>query len=241
MVDSILYGMGLQGVIIATVKNGIITFMEQEEKGWNADHGYTIIQFANLSPSIGSKLRKVYSSIKTYKFNKETIDYMSLWDPANPAWLAVANLIEAVTNAPTGQAVEMINNLFAISADENEWWQNLALLLGWNTWDVNVEVKSSKIRDKAKKFINNMEKEAKNIEAYDREVKEGKKDIKCVGAAKDGRCGNIAIKGTMYCTIHEKVEQREDEKEFRCKGKRTNGEQCNMMTTSKSGYCVYHD
>ena len=241
MVDSILYGMGLQGVIVSTVKNGIITFMEQEEKGWNADHGYTIIQFANLSPSIGSKLRKVYSSIKTYKFNKETIDYMSLWDPANPAWLAVANLIEAVTNAPTGQAVEMINNLFAISDDENEWWQNLALLLGWNTWDVDVKVKSYKIRDKAKKFINNMEKEAKNIEAYNKEVKEGKKDLKCVAAAKDGRCGNIAIEGTMYCTVHEKVEQREDEKEFRCKGKRTNGEQCNMMTTSKSGYCVYHD
>ena len=241
MVDSILYGMGLTGVVIATVKNGIITFKEQEEKGWNADHTYTIIQFANLSPTIGSKLRKIYSSIQTYKYNKETIDYMSLWDPANPAWLAVGNLIEAFTNAPAGQVTEMINNLMAISKDENEWWQNLAILLGWNTWDVNVETKSSKLRDKAKNFMTNIAKEAKNIEAYNKEIKEGKEDIKCVAAAKDGRCGNPVLPGEMYCTVHEKVKQREDGEDVRCKGKRTNGDQCKMMTTSKSGFCVYHD
>ena len=166
---------------------------------------------------------------------------MSLWDPANPAWQAVGNLIEAVTNAPTGQAVEMINNLIAISADENEWWQNLSLLLGWNTWDVDVETKSNKLKGKAKEFINNAAKEAKNIEAYNKEVKEGKEDIKCVAAAKDGRCGNPVLPGEMYCTVHEKVLQRTDDKDVRCKGKRTNGEQCKMMTTSKSGYCVYHD
>ena len=38
------------------------------------------------------------------------------------------------------------------------------------------------------------------------------------------------------CFLH-----REDDKLVRCKGKRTNGEQCKMMTTNKSGYCVYHD
>ena len=243
MVDSILYGMGLHGAVIATVKNGIITFVEQEEKGWNADHTYTVLQFANLSPTIGSKLRKIYAGIQTLKYNKETIDYMSMWDPQNPAWQALGNFIEAFTNIPTGEVAETITNLMSISNSENEFYQNLALLLGWNTWDVDVETKSSKLREKAKGFIRDSAKEAKNIEAYNKELKEEKKDIKCVAASKNesGRCGNPVLPGEMYCTVHEKVLHREDDKLVRCKGKRTNGEQCKMMTTNKSGYCVYHD
>jgi len=243
MVDNILYGMGLQGAVVATVKNGVIKFVEQEERGWNADHAYTIIQFAQLSPTLGSKLRTLYTGIQTLKYKKEVINYMDWWDPQNPAWMAVANFIQAFTNIPTKEIPETINNLLSISTSENEWWQNLALLLQWNTWDVGVETKPDKLRDIAKDFAKDIQQEAANIEAYKKEKKEGKKDIKCVAASdnESGRCGNPVKPGLMYCTVHEKVEQREDGEETICKGFRTNGKPCNMPTRAKSGLCVYHD
>jgi predicted kinase len=243
MVDNILYGMGLQGAVVATVKNGVIKFIEQEERGWNADHAYTIIQFAQLSPTLGSKLRTLYTGIQTLKYKGEVIDYMDWWDPQNPAWMAVANFIQAFTNIPAAKIPMAINNLLSISSNENEWWQNLALLLQWNTWDVGVETKADKLRDIAKDFAKDIQQEAVNIEAYKKEKKEGKKDIKCVAASdnESGRCGNPVKPGLMYCTVHEKVEQREDGEETICKGFRTNGKPCNMPTRAKSGLCVYHD
>ena len=42
-----------------------MTFMKQEEKGFKADHAYTVLQLHNLSPPIGSKARKLYSGIQT--------------------------------------------------------------------------------------------------------------------------------------------------------------------------------
>ena len=63
MLDSILSGLGLGGNVVATLKNGVIQYNNQNKKGWNADHTYTILSLANISPTIGSKLRKVYSSI----------------------------------------------------------------------------------------------------------------------------------------------------------------------------------
>ena len=243
MVDNILYGMGLQGAVIATVKNGVIKFIEQEERGWNADHAYTIIQFAQLSPTLGSKLRTLYSGIQTLKYKGEVIDYMDWWDPQNPAWMAVANFIQAFTNIPAAKIPMAINNLLSISANENEWWQNLALLLQWNTWDVGVKTKADQLRDIAKETAGDIKQEAINIEAYKKEKKAGRKDIKCVAASdnESNRCGNAVKPGFMYCTVHEKVEQREDGEETICKGVRTNGKPCNMPTRAKSGFCVYHD
>ena len=75
---------------------------------------------------------------------------MDLWVPQNPAWSSVANLISGLTNIPLDRAVNKVNNLLAISADENEWWQNLSLALGWNTWDVGVETKAKEIREEVK-------------------------------------------------------------------------------------------
>ena len=32
----------------------------EEKKGFTADHTYTVLELANLSPALGSKLRKIY-------------------------------------------------------------------------------------------------------------------------------------------------------------------------------------
>ena len=47
--------------------------------------------------------------------------------------------------------------------------------------------------------------------------------------------------GKKFCTIHEKVEQRKDGAKSQCKAIKSNGKRCKMQTSSKSGYCYYHD
>ena len=71
MVDSALSGGGVGGKAIATTKNTVREFLKQRERGFNADQAYTLLQALSFSPPIGSKLRKIYSSIQTDKFNKD--------------------------------------------------------------------------------------------------------------------------------------------------------------------------
>ena len=54
MINSILNGMGLTGAVVVTVKSSYLRYRKEKKKGWNADHTRTIIEFANLSPTIGS-------------------------------------------------------------------------------------------------------------------------------------------------------------------------------------------
>ena len=138
MVDSALSGGGVGGKAIATTKNTVREFLKQRERGFNADQAYTLLQALSFSPPIGSKLRKIYSSIQTDKFNKDvflkrgfTLD--------NPIWGGVGNVIEGVTNAPLGRISNMMLQLDNVLDSRNETWQRLALALGWNTWDLGIK------------------------------------------------------------------------------------------------------
>jgi hypothetical protein len=165
MADTILRGTGIYGAGASTVKNIILKFIEQDKKGFRADHTYTVIEFANLSPPIGSKLRRLYSGIQTYKFNKDVIP---VYGPGigNPIYQVVGNTVSAFTNVPLDRAVNKINNVRAALNRENTTWQRIANFLGWNTWDVGSEsdpdmpaikkeakkrAKFNKSRDKARK------------------------------------------------------------------------------------------
>ena len=80
MIDTTLKGgFGLPGAFISTIKNAYTEYDKQEQKEFMADHTYTILALANLSPSVGSKLRKVYSAIQTKRFEKDVIEERE-WD-----------------------------------------------------------------------------------------------------------------------------------------------------------------
>ena len=256
MIDSILNGMGLTGAVAATIKNGYLRYQKEKKKGWNADHTRTIIEFANLSPTIGSKLRRLYGAIRTEQMNQEAIEGMG-FTLENPAFNSMAQLVAATTNIPLDRAVQKCQNLILASKDETEFWDSFALVMGWNPWDLGIEstarkeqkkfkLKSQKEREAEKEDIKTKEKEEALkpvIEKEKKQEKEGKKTIfNCVAVNKHGiRCSNSVNKAGQRCTVHQKVEVREDGKQTKCKAKRTNGQPCNMMTTAKSGFCVYHD
>ena len=154
MVDSILRGSGVYGAIASTVKNTIMKYIEQEDKGWNADHTYTIIEAVNMSPPIGSKLRKVYGAIQTWKFNKKIIPKMDKLDIANPVWDMIGQLVSGTTNIPLDRAVRKMTNLKYALDDEHATWQRIFMALGWTSWDLGVknpEIEKLKKRSTSKK------------------------------------------------------------------------------------------
>jgi antitoxin component of RelBE/YafQ-DinJ toxin-antitoxin module len=252
MVDSLLVGMGFTGVIAKTVKNSYLQWNTQRKKGHNADHARTILEFANMSPTIGSKLRKLYSATQTEKYNQDVIDEMG-FDINSPAVNVMANVISATTNIPTDRAVQKVQNILLASKSETEVKDKIALVLGWNPWDLDIETEAKKIREevkgkagKRKKQENIIKKEKElqpTIEKEKEQEEKGTKTIFNCGAIRtDGtRCSNSVTKAGAKCTVHQEVKQRPSGKETKCKAKRTNGKPCNMMTTATSGFCVYHD
>ena len=164
MVDTILRGTGVYGAGVSTLKNILLKFRAQEAKGWNADHTYTVIEAANLSPPIGSKLRKLYSGIQTWKFNKDAIgDYGP--GIGNPIYQAVGNVVAAGTNIPLDRLFNKINNVKASLNSKNQAWQRFANFLGWNTWDVG-SVSDDKL-EKLKKKKKRGKKRKPNSSAYE--------------------------------------------------------------------------
>ena len=138
VIDSLLRGTGIYGAVVATAKNIMLEFWKQDNKGYRADHAYTMLQFANISPPIGSKLRKLYSATQTRKFNKRAMEKMG-YTFNNPIVPAIGLAVEAFTNVPLGRAITKINNAKAALSEDVEMWQRMALIMGWNTWDLGVE------------------------------------------------------------------------------------------------------
>ena len=249
MLDSLLSGIGYGGKAISTLKNTVQEYLEQRDKGFRADHAYTLLSALSFSPPIGSKLRKLYSAIQTEKFNKDIIMKRG-FTLDNPVWSAVGNVIEATTNIPLGRLSSKMLNIDNALDSNNETWQRLALMLGWNTWDlgirdpdlegVKLEVKEQKKQEKK------LEKEAKEKEKEKEEqkkVEENKKkdDGRCAAFNKSGeRCKSEAVSGG-YCTVHEKKEQRQDGSKVQCSQIKSDGKRCKMQTSNKSGKCYYHD
>jgi hypothetical protein len=138
MIDSILRGSGIGGAIVATTKNLILEFMEQNKKDYNFDSGSVVVEALNLSPPIGSKARKLKNALDTYKYNRE---YMKEYgfDIDNPAVSATSNLVSAATNVPIDRAVRKVQNVQGALNSENKTWERIALMLGWSKWDVGIK------------------------------------------------------------------------------------------------------
>jgi hypothetical protein len=177
---------------------------------------------------------------------------MSYFDFDNPVHEAIANVVSGVTNIPLDRLIKKVNNVDAAITEEISTIERLALLMGWNTWDLDIEDQDiiaveeeiKERKDKERKEKNKKKKAEKQLQKkQENEVKEqenkDKDDGRCIAVTSSGaRCKNEAV-ANGYCTIHAKVEQ--GDKEVQCSKIKSNGERCKMKTTAKSGLCFYHD
>ena len=145
MMDSLLRGTGIQGAVLVAIKNTINKYYSEEEKGFTANHAYTLIEAANLSPAIGSKLRKLHTAIQTNKFEKDVIEKRG-WDVTidgkfnlSPKYSIVGDLAAATLNLPLDRAIQEVQGVAEALDDRNTKWQRIAMAMGWRTWNVGAE------------------------------------------------------------------------------------------------------
>tara|TARA_Y100000004_G_scaffold27318_1_gene27905 strand:- start:261 stop:7424 length:7164 start_codon:yes stop_codon:yes gene_type:complete len=161
-IDSILRGSGVGGAIVSVLKNAVIKYGEQKEKGWGKQLGVISDELLQLSPPVGIKIRKLDSFEKTMEYNKKVIPEMSKFDIDNPIWDAYGNLVEGATNVPVARLLRKVENVRTALDSENAWWQRLALGLGWSKWELGIEDKEIKeVKEQIKKTNKQINKETK--------------------------------------------------------------------------------
>ena len=180
MIDTLLRGSGIAGAVISTIKNGIRRYQFEETKGFTADHTYTIIELANLSPPLGSKLRKVYSGIKTKTFERDVIAERG-FDVTidgkfnlSPSYQVVGDIASGVANIPLDRLVAEVNAVTEALDARNTIYQRIALAMGYRTWDVNAKNEEGdkiKVEGKARR-----KEEGKIKSAETRKRKKAEKD-----------------------------------------------------------------
>ena len=145
MVDTLLRGTGIYGAIAATLKNTIVKFYENEGKDpFAKDNADILLEAANLSPVVGSKLRKLNNALKTREFEKDVISERG-WEITrdgrlnlSPSYRVLGSGAEALLNIPLERTIAEIDALIEMTDQRNSSLERIALALGWRTWDVGV-------------------------------------------------------------------------------------------------------
>ena len=135
-IDSQLKGLGIQGAVVAGVKNALLTIAEEADKT-SPKFEEALDDLLSIAPALGSKIRKIKSAARTVSWNRKEIKEKG-FSMDNPAYLAGAQVISATLNIPLDRAVMKINNMRNILNPATENWQKVALALGWSGWDVGL-------------------------------------------------------------------------------------------------------
>jgi hypothetical protein len=200
MLDTLLRGIGVYGALFSTAKNTLIRASEELGKNYGKkDYSKIMQELVSLSPPIGSKVRKIMSAIKGYDFNKDIISQMD-HGINNPAWNIFSNVVEGVTNAPVARIQNKLNNVREAFEGDHEMWQRIALVMGWNKWDLGI--KDTEIQE-AREKVKQQKKEDKQ-KAKEKTKKPVRKKVRCVARKSNGkRCKNMTNNKGMKCYAHQ--------------------------------------
>ena len=153
-IDTILRGSGIYGVAVSTLKNMIIKFAEQREKGYNKDESAVLMEALNFSPVVGIRARSIVNAEKTVNYNEKVIKEMETFDIDNPMWSAVTNYVQ-VTGLPANRVYQKTINLRNASDNQYTAFQRALFFSGYTTWSLNLgdtqKMKDIKEKVKSKK------------------------------------------------------------------------------------------
>jgi hypothetical protein len=145
VLDSILRGTGFIGGVAATLKNTVVKYLEEQAKKQKAEYAKVVLEAANISPPIGSKLRKTYSALQQTKYDKDLIAARG-WGVMQdgrvhlgPMYSVTGKLVEVGTNFPMDRLVNKVENVSQAFNSENTAMQRLATGLGYSPWTVGIE------------------------------------------------------------------------------------------------------
>ena len=168
MVDSLLFGLGFGGAIVSTTKNILMRIADEAVKD-KPNYREIPDDIFDVSSVVDAKFRKLKSAAKTFTFNRKEMKRRG-WSIDNPAYLAVAQVISAVTNAPVDRVLMKVNNLRQASDESVRMWTRVALVMGWSGWNFGLPYwgRQSTIDREAKedeKLKENHAKQVKEVKA----------------------------------------------------------------------------
>ena len=134
--DTLIRGTGLKGVFLATVKNAIVK--AYEKSGDPEAFGEVALEIANISPSIGIKLRALSKSWKAFTYNVDEIMYKGFSLDNTYAIETLTSLTSATLNFPADRLYTKVTNVRDALNSEYETWQRLAFILGYNKYNLGL-------------------------------------------------------------------------------------------------------
>ena len=144
MTDNILRGLGISGQVVSVLKNTAFDIYERSGRS-RPEYIDAAWELIRLSPVISSKVSRVKQALWNFdskKRRQEMIDKGFSID--NPAYMATAKIISAVTNVPVDRLLLKMENVMDATAAETETWMRIALLLGWPKWQLEPKMKKKK-------------------------------------------------------------------------------------------------
>ena len=194
--DTILRGTGVYGAAVSTLKNTLLKWREESQKGWKRDDLNIALEAISLSPPLGSKMRKIIGATRTEKYNKGVSKEIGL-RIENPNLSIAANWTEALLNIPVARVVRKANNVEEAITGNHDLWQRVALASGWNRWDVGVKDEEL---EEAKQAVKDKKKKTKEKEKKEKQ----KKKVRCTRIKSNGqRCKNKTDKKNKRCYAHQ--------------------------------------
>ena len=153
MLDSILRGTGVGGAIVTVGKNTLIK-MAKELKKDRPQLKSIALELAKISPPVSAKLSRLQQAGRSYDWNKDEMMEKGL-SLDNPAYLAGANVVSALTNIPLDRAIKKANNVVQATSQDLETWERIGLLGGWQDWELGIdkEDKKPKIKTRSTKKV----------------------------------------------------------------------------------------
>jgi len=136
MIDSQLKGLGIAGMGMVAVKNALMKIYEESGKK-RPEYEKAAIEALSFSPAISSKYRKIVGGLKSFSWNMKEIKEKG-FSLDNPAYLAGAQIVTAVTNIPIDRVIKKTNNIRGIMSEQSQMWQKVSLALGWSSYDVGL-------------------------------------------------------------------------------------------------------
>ena len=144
MSDSVLRGSGIGGAIVSVVKNTAIRLAKEADKKSPKYQDAVVKGVLQISPPVSSKVGKLQSAGRSFSWNQEEMRTRG-WSIDNPAYLASANVVSAMTNLPLDRAIKKITNIVDAGNEDIEYYKRVALALGWSAWELGIDKKGGKV------------------------------------------------------------------------------------------------
>jgi hypothetical protein len=142
ILDAVIRGSGMIGVMTSAVKNAILKWYEKS--GDPKGYGDVMLELQNMSPVVGIKFRQLAKAYKAFEYNKEEIMEKGFSVTNTYAIEALTSITSMVQNIPADRVYQKFLNVKGAFNSEYETWQRVALLLGWSEWNLGLIEKEPK-------------------------------------------------------------------------------------------------